>query len=168
MAASCLRRAMAGPATFTLFVRRLPADRGFLVATGLQDCLRFLEDLAFTGDDLDYLRRFGDRVRARRLHGGLDDPHADGGEHGVEGSPGTLRASNLVAALRVWAKGLFSAEAAIELLIGHRLWLYRDDFREIAGGIRLGNIQRPGDGGGRFRGCGGRANVPAASRADDP
>ena len=132
MAASCLRRAMAGPATFTLFVRRLPADRGFLVATGLQDCLRFLEDLAFTGDDLDYLRRFGDRVRARRLHGGLDDPHADGGEHGVEGSPGTLRASNLVAALRVWAKGLFSAEAAIELLIGHRLWLYRDDFREIA------------------------------------
>jgi hypothetical protein len=39
---------------------------------------------------------------------------------------------DLVAALRVWAKGLFSAEAAIELLIGHRLWLYRDDFREIA------------------------------------
>jgi hypothetical protein len=30
----------------------------------------------------------------------------------------------------VWAKGLFSVEAAVELLIGHRLWLYRGDFRE--------------------------------------
>jgi hypothetical protein len=36
----------------------------------------------------------------------------------------------------VWAKGLFSAEAAIELLSGHRLWLYRDDFREI--GLEFG------------------------------
>jgi len=32
----------------------------------------------------------------------------------------------------VSAKGLLSTEAAVELLIGHRLWLYRDDFREIA------------------------------------
>jgi len=32
----------------------------------------------------------------------------------------------------VWAKGQFCTEAAAELLIGHRLWLYRDDFREIA------------------------------------
>jgi hypothetical protein len=38
---------------------------------------------------------------------------------------------DLAAALRVWAKGSFSAEAAIELLVGHRLWLYRGDFREI-------------------------------------
>jgi hypothetical protein len=43
---------------------------------------------------------------------------------------------DLIAALRVWAKGLFSAEAAVELLIGHRLWLYRDDFREI--GVEFG------------------------------
>jgi hypothetical protein len=34
--------------------------------------------------------------------------------------------------LRVWAKGQFSTEAAVELLIGHRWWLYRDDFRDIA------------------------------------
>ena len=57
MAASYLRRAMTGTATFSLFVRRLPADRGFLVAAGLEDCLRFLEDFAFTAEDLDYLRR---------------------------------------------------------------------------------------------------------------
>jgi hypothetical protein len=34
--------------------------------------------------------------------------------------------------LRVWAKGQLCAEAAAGLLIGHRWWLYRDDFREIA------------------------------------
>jgi len=32
----------------------------------------------------------------------------------------------------VWAKGLFSTEAAVELLIGNGLWLYREDFLEIA------------------------------------
>jgi len=32
----------------------------------------------------------------------------------------------------VWAKGLLAAEAAVELLIGHRLLLYRDDFGEVA------------------------------------
>jgi hypothetical protein len=35
-------------------------------------------------------------------------------------------------ALRGWAKGLFSAEAAVELLIGHGSWLCREDFLEIA------------------------------------
>jgi len=28
----------------------------------------------------------------------------------------------------VWAKGLLACEAAVELLIGHRWWLVRDDF----------------------------------------
>ncbi len=55
MAASYLRRGMTGLATFSLFVRQLPADRGFLVAAGLEDCLRFLEEFSFTGGDLDYL-----------------------------------------------------------------------------------------------------------------
>jgi len=57
MAASYLHRGMSGPATFSLFVRRLPAERGFLVAAGLEDCLQFLENLSFTSDDLDYLQR---------------------------------------------------------------------------------------------------------------
>jgi len=57
MAASYLRRSMTGPATFGLFVRALPPGRGFLVAAGLADCLRFLEDFSFTADDLSYLRQ---------------------------------------------------------------------------------------------------------------
>jgi len=57
MAASYLRRAMTGPATFSLFVRRLPPGRGFLVAAGLEGCLQFLEGFSFTGEDLGYLRR---------------------------------------------------------------------------------------------------------------
>ena len=57
MAASYLRRSMTGQATFSLFVRRLPSGRGFLVAAGLADCLQFLEDFSFTPDDLGYLRQ---------------------------------------------------------------------------------------------------------------
>ena len=40
----------------------------------------------------------------------------------------TTRLEDLVAALRVQAKGNFSAEAAIELLIEHQTWLSRRDF----------------------------------------
>lgn len=57
MAASYFRRGMTGPATFSLFARRLPPDRGFLVAAGLEDCLTFLEAFSFEDDDLEYLRR---------------------------------------------------------------------------------------------------------------
>ncbi len=57
MAAIYLRRSVTGEGTFSLFVRALPRDRGFLVAAGLADCLRFLEDFSFTPDDLSYLRR---------------------------------------------------------------------------------------------------------------
>jgi nicotinate phosphoribosyltransferase len=56
MAASYLRRGMAGPATFSLFVRHLPSARGYLVAAGLADCLAFLDSFGFTADELAYLR----------------------------------------------------------------------------------------------------------------
>jgi nicotinate phosphoribosyltransferase len=59
MAASYLRRGMTGPATFSLFVRKLPPDRGFLIASGLESCLSLLEDFALGDDDLDYLRGLG-------------------------------------------------------------------------------------------------------------
>jgi len=59
MAASYLRRAMAGPATFSLFVRDLPPSRGFLVAAGLEDCLQFLESFAFRTEDLAWLEQAG-------------------------------------------------------------------------------------------------------------
>ena len=42
MAASYLRRSVTGQATFSLFIRRLPRSRGFLVTAGLADCLQFL------------------------------------------------------------------------------------------------------------------------------
>ena len=34
--------------------------------------------------------------------------------------------------MRAWAKGLLCLEAAVELLIGHRSWICREDFAEIA------------------------------------
>jgi nicotinate phosphoribosyltransferase len=55
MAASYLRREMTGPATFSLFVRKLPPDRGFLVAAGLEDCLSFLERFGFDAEELAWL-----------------------------------------------------------------------------------------------------------------
>src|SRR5450759_4435075 len=57
MAASYLRRGMAGLATFSLFVRKLPAGRGFLVAAGLENCLSFLERFAVDRHDRAYMRR---------------------------------------------------------------------------------------------------------------
>src|SRR5438132_866194 len=56
MAASYLRRGMRGLATFSLFARTLPANRGFLVSAGLADCLPTLEGFGFDRADLDYLR----------------------------------------------------------------------------------------------------------------
>ena len=56
MAAGYLRRGMVGPATFSLFIRRLPPSRGFLVAAGLEDCLTFLEGFRFESDELEYAR----------------------------------------------------------------------------------------------------------------
>jgi nicotinate phosphoribosyltransferase len=55
MAVVYLRRGMTAPATFSLFVRQLPPDRGFLVAAGLADCLEFLERFGFSTDDLAWL-----------------------------------------------------------------------------------------------------------------
>jgi nicotinate phosphoribosyltransferase len=56
MVASYLRRRMNGTATFSLFVRRLPPTRGFIVAAGVESCLDFLEQLRFEEKDLRYLR----------------------------------------------------------------------------------------------------------------
>ena len=59
MASSYLRRGMDAPATFSLYVRNLPPERGFLVAAGLDAALAFLEALAFEEDDLAYLSSIG-------------------------------------------------------------------------------------------------------------
>lgn len=55
MAASYLARGMADTAVFSLFVRRLPPTRGFLVAAGLESCLAFLEEFGFDEDEQAWL-----------------------------------------------------------------------------------------------------------------
>jgi len=55
MAASYFREGMHGPATFSLFARKLPQERSFLVAAGLEDVLNFLQDFRFSDDALSYL-----------------------------------------------------------------------------------------------------------------
>lgn len=64
MAASYLRRGMHAPATFSLYVRALPPERGFLVAAGLQECLRYLEAFGFDDEELGYLGAIGFDDRA--------------------------------------------------------------------------------------------------------
>ncbi len=49
------REGMNDEAVFSLFARRLPRERNYLLACGLDDALRFLEDLRFSSESLDYL-----------------------------------------------------------------------------------------------------------------
>ena len=46
-----------GEATFGMFFREMPPDRGYLVFAGLEDVLRYLEELRFEPEDIQYLRR---------------------------------------------------------------------------------------------------------------
>lgn len=64
MAASYLRRGMTEPATFSLYVRGLPKERGFLVAAGLEACLDALASFGFEEQDLAYLATIGFDERA--------------------------------------------------------------------------------------------------------
>ena len=50
---------MAQTAVFELFVRKLPAERGFLMTAGLQQAVEFLESMEFTADELAWLRASG-------------------------------------------------------------------------------------------------------------
>jgi nicotinate phosphoribosyltransferase len=52
-----LQEGMQEPAVFELFVRRLPPQRNFLVAAGLEQALQFLETLSFSADDIGWLQR---------------------------------------------------------------------------------------------------------------
>lgn len=59
MAASYLRESMTAQATFSLFVRRLPPERPFLIAAGLADVLTFLQEFEFSGRAVAYLESLG-------------------------------------------------------------------------------------------------------------
>lgn len=51
-----LEEGMSAPAVFELFVRKLPPQRNFLVAAGLEPVLQFLETLSFSEAEIDWLR----------------------------------------------------------------------------------------------------------------
>lgn len=53
-------------AVFEFFVRKLPPQRGFLMAAGLDQALDFLENLRFSTDELNWLERTG-RFNARLI-----------------------------------------------------------------------------------------------------
>ena len=52
MAQAFWQRGMDAPATFSLFFRSLPPNRGYLVAAGVEECLDEIASLRFTPEDL--------------------------------------------------------------------------------------------------------------------
>lgn len=59
MAQAYFQRRKLKPATFSLFIRSYPANRGYFVSAGLADVLNFLEQFRFNGAAIDYLRSRG-------------------------------------------------------------------------------------------------------------
>lgn len=57
MAAGYLQTRFDARATFELFVRNLPRQRNYLIAAGLEQALEFLEDVHFTQEEIEYLRK---------------------------------------------------------------------------------------------------------------
>ena len=55
MAASYFENEFFSPATFSLFIREYPEDRGYFVSAGLSHVLEFLESFSFEQEELDYL-----------------------------------------------------------------------------------------------------------------
>ena len=59
MAQAFYNQEMFAPATFSLFTRTYPRNRGYLVSAGLEDVLDYLEHLRFTEANIEYLRSIG-------------------------------------------------------------------------------------------------------------
>jgi nicotinate phosphoribosyltransferase len=59
MLAAYAREEMTDDAVFSLFVRRLPPVRNYIVACGLDTVLTYLESLHFTVEEIAYLRSLG-------------------------------------------------------------------------------------------------------------
>ncbi|MFO7305454.1 MAG: nicotinate phosphoribosyltransferase [Gammaproteobacteria bacterium] len=54
-----LREGMTGEAIFTVFIRRVPPQRNFLLACGLDTVLEYLENVRFDEADIEYLSSLG-------------------------------------------------------------------------------------------------------------
>lgn len=59
MAQAYWRSGVTGHASFSLFFRRSPPGRGYLVFAGLETILDYLEEFRFSADDLDFLASLG-------------------------------------------------------------------------------------------------------------
>jgi len=59
MGQAFFHRKMFAPATFSLFVRNYPPNRGYLVSAGLEDVLDYLAGFQFSQADLTYLQSTG-------------------------------------------------------------------------------------------------------------
>jgi nicotinate phosphoribosyltransferase len=55
MAQAYFREQRAASATFSLFIRSYPTDRGYFVSAGLQDVLDYLEGFSFDVAAIDFL-----------------------------------------------------------------------------------------------------------------
>jgi nicotinate phosphoribosyltransferase len=79
MAAAYFENDFSADASFELFVRSLPKQRGFLIAAGLEQALEYLQNLRFEDDEIEYLQglpvlqhvsdKFFDYLRAFRFTG---------------------------------------------------------------------------------------------------
>ncbi len=49
------------PATFDLFIRRLPENRSYFLFAGLEEALQYLQNIKFTDEHLNYLQKQGFR-----------------------------------------------------------------------------------------------------------
>lgn len=56
MAQAYWRAGVTAEARFSLFARRMPSDRGYMLFAGLEDMLYALENLRFSADAIEYLR----------------------------------------------------------------------------------------------------------------
>jgi nicotinate phosphoribosyltransferase len=79
MAQSFLRRGQTGRVCFELTVRTLPAQRGYLVAAGLEQAVAYLLGLRFEAGDIAYLQTLGsygqlflEHLRELRFSGDVD------------------------------------------------------------------------------------------------
>jgi nicotinate phosphoribosyltransferase len=59
MAQSYLEHGFEGEAVFSLFVRKLPKNRNFLVSCGLETLIEYLGSFRFSKEELNYLRSLG-------------------------------------------------------------------------------------------------------------